>query len=50
MPEPHEKRFEYVAVNDVWSKIPRTPSVPMDKILSREQMLIYKRKNYAPDY
>jgi hypothetical protein len=34
----------------MWSKIPRTPQVPMEKCLSRDQMIIYKKKNYAPDY
>jgi hypothetical protein len=31
-------------------KVPRTPCVPMDKFLSRDQLMIYKKKNYAPDY
>ena len=49
-PEPHEKRFETVMVTELWSKIPRTPQVPMDKGLARDEMIIYKKKNYAPDY
>lgn len=47
---PHEKRFEMLRVTDSWSKVPRTPCTQLSKQLSRDEMIIYKRKQYAPDY
>ncbi|CAD8066334.1 unnamed protein product [Paramecium primaurelia] len=49
-PTPHPDRFTFLSVTDSWSKIPRTPNVQLDKQLSREQMIIYKKKQFAPDY
>ncbi|CAD8147606.1 unnamed protein product [Paramecium pentaurelia] len=49
-PTPHPDRFTYLNVTDSWSKIPRTPSVQLEKQLSRDQMIIYKKKQFAPDY
>ncbi|CAD8172101.1 unnamed protein product [Paramecium octaurelia] len=49
-PTPHPDRFTYLKVTDSWSKIPRTPSVQLQKQLSRDQMIIYKKKQFAPDY
>ena len=50
LPKPHEKRFESFQVSDSWSNIPRVPVVLMDRQLARDQMLVYRKKNYAPDY
>ncbi|CAD8114705.1 unnamed protein product [Paramecium sonneborni] len=49
-PTPHPDRFSFLNVTDSWSKIPRTPSVQLEKQLSRDQMIIYKKKQFAPDY
>ncbi|CAD8101144.1 unnamed protein product [Paramecium primaurelia] len=49
-PNPHPDRFQYLNVTNQWSKIPRQPQIKLEKQLSRDQMLIYKKKEFAPDY
>ncbi|CAD8119796.1 unnamed protein product [Paramecium sonneborni] len=49
-PTPHEERFNFLNITTQFSKVPRTPQYSMNKSLSREQMTVYKRKHYAPDY
>ncbi|CAD8111993.1 unnamed protein product [Paramecium sonneborni] len=47
---PHPDRFQFLNVTDQWSKVPRQPQIKLEKLLSRDQMLIYKKKEFAPDY
>ncbi|CAD8185264.1 unnamed protein product [Paramecium octaurelia] len=49
-PNPHPDRFQFLNVTNQWSKIPRQPQIKLEKQLSRDQMLIYKKKEFAPDY
>ena len=35
-PDVHENRFETIPTTTTWSKVPRTPSVPMGTILARD--------------
>ncbi|CAD8122361.1 unnamed protein product [Paramecium sonneborni] len=49
-PNPHPDRFQYLNVTDQWTKVPRYPQIKLEKQLSRDQMLIYKKKEFAPDY
>ncbi|CAD8210745.1 unnamed protein product [Paramecium pentaurelia] len=49
-PTPHEERFNFLNITTQFSKVPRTPQYSMNKSMSREQMTVYKRKHYAPDY
>lgn len=47
---PHEKRFIVSEWNDKWSNIPRMRGFSIGSTKGREDEIIYKKSQHAPDY
>jgi len=47
---PHEQRFIVNEFNDKWSNIPRLKGFSMKSLKGREDDIIYKKSEFAPDY